>query len=125
MTIIEQLEALAGPNREAEEAIYQALGNCNHKRYECYRVQGDSGQTCLDCGKDLYGADKAPRYTASLDEAMTLVPEGWERFDVDATAPELGVDWVLHGPSNASVKGIGVTPAIALCIAALRARNLS
>lgn len=57
-------------------------------------------------------------YTASIDAAMTLVPERWQ--------------WVLDGgdtPSRAClldrgercVDVTGATPAIALCIAALRA----
>ena len=74
MKLSDRLLAGDEPDRELEEAIYQALGNCNHKRYECYRVQGDSGQTCLDCGKDLYGATYAPRFTASLDAALSLYP---------------------------------------------------
>lgn len=59
---------------------------------------------------------------AYLDAAMMLVPEGWERFDVDATAPELGIDWTLHGRKR-EAKGTAATTALALCAAALRART--
>jgi len=67
----------------------------------------------------------APCYTASLDHAMTLVPEGFDRWAVTARnsavcARSDGVeyqvrllDWVF-----------AATPALALCAAALRARGL-
>jgi hypothetical protein len=61
--------------------------------------------------------------STSIDAAMTLVPERWMRFDVDATAPDLGIDWVLHGPAKMLSKGVGSTPALALCIAALSLRR--
>lgn len=68
----------------------------------------------------------APAYTQSLDAALTLVPEGWTawelrsfarktRFGCDLsrlTECDAGEDWA-HGN--------GPTPALALCIAALRA----
>ena len=58
--------------------------------------------------------DSALRYTASLDAAMTLVPEG--------------CNWCIdtrEGPPAANVGGMwveGRTPALALCAASLRAR---
>jgi hypothetical protein len=66
----------------------------------------------------------APNYTKSIDAAMTLVPEGMEKDFTD-----------LYGVARVSV-GINAEPgpfygtheggslAIALCIAALRARSL-
>lgn len=57
-------------------AIYAAIGGCNHERTERYVCQDDTGFTCLDCGKDTYGAPRAPNYTASFDAALMLVPKG-------------------------------------------------
>ncbi len=67
------------------------------------------------------------KFTASLDDAMILVPEGWE-WGVgrkDATGKPWAwvglplpkkVDWEPMLPANAA------TPALALCAASLRAR---
>jgi hypothetical protein len=51
-----------------------------------------------------------PHYTASLDAAVTLVPDGCG-WMVMSSAAKVGV-WPSHG----------ATPALALCAAALRAR---
>ena len=107
MTKAEQLEALAlrckqatGPDRKLDDAIAEMM----------------------HLGNRAY----APKYTASLDAALTLVPEGmrpsvgqnvhhgyWHAFVqsiVDSTPHQLGV-----ADSNTS-------GALALCAAALRAR---
>lgn len=121
----ERVQRLEGPDREIEEAIYESLGNCNHKRYECYRVQGDSGQTCLDCGKDLYGADRAPRYTADLNAAMSLVPEGWGvMLHVSENGLHSNVCLARSYPTNLAAYGEAKSLALALCAAALKARGL-
>lgn len=54
--------------------------------------------------------DITPRYTASIDAALTLVPEGCG-FVLMGCAAKVGREIAK-----------GATPAIALCIAALRAR---
>lgn len=108
MTLIERLEALTSPVRAVDSEISKA-------------VRGYAFDTEL---RELYG----PHYTASIDAAMTLVPEG--------------LPWSLNYPANddgsrschgiptkptADVCGIlghAATPAIALCLAALKARNL-
>lgn len=59
-------------------------------------------------------------YTTSLDAALTLVPEGlcWEVESGPKTGG-VAVVGTVHGP----MEGIGPTPVLALCIAALRARQ--
>ncbi len=59
-------------------------------------------------------------YTTSLDAAMTLVPEGlcWE---VEA-GPKIGAVACV-GTRYGPMEGTGTTPALTLCIAALRARQ--
>lgn len=57
----------------------------------------------------------AREYTASLDAAMTLVPEGWFKLQPDS----------LKGWAALAVVGPwahAATPALALCAAALKAR---
>lgn len=70
--------------------------------------------------------DLMQHYTASLDAAMTLVPEGWwgcieqERPTRDCEAslsPPVSEPW---GPR--SINTSAATPALTLCAAALRAR---
>jgi hypothetical protein len=68
-------------------------------------------------------------FTASLDAAMTLVPEGW-RLVVD-TATEEGVTlvdlWALPvaTPKPERRHSKAATPALAVCAAAIRARAAS
>lgn len=70
-------------------------------------------------------APPIPRpYTASLDAALSLVPEGWEWIVFGAGGADVwhvGNDAVLHRIDET----YAATPAIALCIAALRAREAS
>ena len=65
-------------------------------------------------------------YTRGLDAALTLVPEGWTAWELrsrgaktrfSAEISRLEFKWI-EMVSN----GTSVTPALALCIAALRAR---
>jgi hypothetical protein len=70
-----------------------------------------------------------PPYTASIDAALTLVPEGW-RWSLDWTQRPPYQDCGradLYAPGGGikppDVQDVyAATPAIALCIAALRAR---
>jgi hypothetical protein len=65
------------------------------------------------------------RYTASLDAAMALVPEG-RGFVVSSVGPSANRPYALVGDPTAETdesKGASAaTPALALCAAALRAR---
>lgn len=64
-----------------------------------------------------------PRFSESIDSALTLVPEEWTR-SVDATVPDLGIDVDLYlKKSKAKVTGTHEHEAIATVIAALRARS--
>lgn len=111
--LIKRLEAATGPDRELDIAIDRALFP------ESYARPSDPTPVDLpeDFGKDAMSMmmHPAPAYTASIDAALTLVPEG-ARWDVqrDRTAAFASIDGVTTGRC--------ATPAIALCIAALRAR---
>jgi hypothetical protein len=66
-----------------------------------------------------------PAYTASLDAAMALVPEGcpWALCSPDGDEPAFAtLAMTMAGDAE---HGSGATPALALCAAALRARAAS
>lgn len=129
MTLIEmaeRVERASWADREIDKAIWAALGNCNHERTKYYCIEDgndtDSGFTCLDCGKDIYGANMAPAFTASIDAAATLVLEGW-RWGVTTTGFKPGASIVSPRGTFAGGGGAyAATPALALVAASLRAR---
>jgi len=97
LALAERCEQAAGPDRELDARIYILItgGSADDADY----AATDPDVTC-----------NPPPYTASLDAAVTLVPEGCG-WMVMSSAAKVGV-WPSHG----------ATPALALCAAALRAR---
>lgn len=80
-------------------------------------------------GKHFLGNESAPRfkiphYTTSLDAALTLVPGGDWHWQVRQD-PSCYRAAMISGkiPDIKFVRGAAPTPALALCIAALRARS--
>jgi len=78
-------------------------------------------------------------YTASIDAALTLVPEGWrlaalcerdpwfcrlETHDFESVTWGKGSDWITEVTSGSEATAKASTPALAICIAALRAREV-
>ena len=61
-----------------------------------------------------------PEYTASIDAALTLVPEKWASV-IYVEADGCGDVRIGRYPGEEAFMGVGATPAIALCIAALKA----
>jgi hypothetical protein len=108
LALAERCEQAAGPDRELDAEISVVVG-----RHETHVERRSDGTTKLlpwrGDGTGSYNID-CRRYTASLDAAVTLVPEGcgWMAMN---NASKVGV-WPSHG----------ATPALALCAAALRAR---
>lgn len=120
-----KVEALQGPCRETDGLIYIAVcipaeraGRIDHNR-------GVVGWWPRDGA--YVSARQVPEYTASLDAALSLMPEGWK--------------WTIHSPDDDGpavaycVPNMGrlpwpdwvtdicaATPALALVSAALRAR---
>lgn len=141
--LIERVEAGVGPDRSIDAAIYHdLLGFCRHANQERTGAQSDTGFDCMDCGADSWGNksrkggypagqglhDSAPRYTASLDAAMTLVPDGWliaGLWERNTSLPNWRWKAELWSPdADANVSAIAKnsdTPAIALVAASLRA----
>jgi hypothetical protein len=113
--LIKRLEAATGSDRELDNLIALAAG---------YTI----AQKCMPNAPDTYSTPKrkyigvAPRFTESIDAALTLVPDGWTRA-VDATAPEMGIDVTLFPPDDtAEVCETHDSEAVATCMSALRAR---
>lgn len=119
-SLIERLAALSGPNGELEAEIWLAVTDGATRNKWSY-VHEATGRECgVDETRDKFGhLVSVPRFTESIDAAMTLVPEGWI-WDLAST----GAAWVMpNGAIDGQIVIGGVErPAIALCIAALRAR---
>ena len=113
-TLIRDLEAAPGATREMDvrievtrRAFLHGLGAAAIAS-QLARIKG------IGIGK-FAKAEEVPFYTSSIDAALTLVPEPHD-FSIQ------------HSPWSAIVnkkRGWGRTPALALCIAALKARSAS
>lgn len=128
LALAERCETAEGPDRELEYAIFRAL----HPKYAGpewkpyaggLRHVGDSSDA-----RSLPPPHLTPsRFTASLDTAVTLVPEGWKwtLHSADAAGPPCAycVPDMGRLPWPLWVNDItAATPTLALCAAALRAR---
>jgi hypothetical protein len=99
LELADKCERASGPDRELDEAIAR--------------------QTHI-LGRRMWSGVAKP-YTASLDSAMTLVPEGsaWRvvTWPKNTEGPKAGA--LVEGAPDV----LAATPALALCAAALRARG--
>lgn len=119
-SIIERVEAATGPDRDVDAAIAPIPG---------LRVV-DEGHPLGRCCYDENGRLAAlPRYTASLDAAMTLVPEGAGRMieTQQLNRPTKSGAWARVRITQVcgftvGDEGHGATLPLALCAAALRCR---
>jgi hypothetical protein len=135
--LIERLEKLEGPDRELDAEIAVAVQRPRAGwLYTATRLSEfgtrDDGfpfpdnwfvlierTDCPGVGHQYF---RPPAYTASLDAAMTLLPAGWygclDGIGSHCTSARFGppTDGEECGADHAS-------PAIALCIASLRARS--
>ena len=68
-----------------------------------------------------------PSYTTSLGAALTLVPEGW-LWEIKRGVEARAIVWTLEKDYDETAPPTGYhaeSPALALCIACLKARNIS
>ena len=63
--LAERVEKLTGRDREVDLEIYRAI-----YPFPCVALS--------ERAQDAFDREKAPKYSASLDAAMTLVPEGFK-----------------------------------------------
>jgi len=120
--LAERIEALEGPCKETDAHIRRAILGKPNAWVEQSRFNG--AWCVFDGTRDAKGRWRLANdggskpFTASLDAAMALVPEGW-----DYTIRKRHVE-LRHPVQRAFDTGAtGATPALALCAAALRARN--
>lgn len=105
--LIAKLESATEGSRELDALIWQALGNPVPRRPDWpYHVP-------------------APTWTTSIDAALSLVPEGWE-WALEFNQNNDETAWVATcrmGDPMLFIEPEAATPALALCIAALKARE--
>ena len=115
--LIARLKAATGPDRELDARLCIALGLSRDN------VMVGVGGWCINSETNP-NPYKSPAYTASIDAALTLVPEGWlwriMPSDFDGWLAEVWTDDTLDCEFGVRAK----TPALAICIAALRAREV-
>ena len=128
MTLIDKLIALTGPDFNVDKEIYKALFADEYAARVEKLKSGPMGPRLTVYDYDGYIA--VPAYTASIDAAMTLVPEGWTvahitQNDDKSWFAELREGFLTSYNRVATSPINTATPAIALCIAALKARDLT
>ena len=111
-TIIDKLERADGPCREMDKEIAVSSGEYVTSRHH-------PGMLAHKDSPNQFGYF-FPAYTASIDAAMTMVPEGWTV--TMGWTPEM-VSWAHLESTHEIWPGNASTPALALCIASLRARS--
>lgn len=143
-TLIERVEAASGADRELDCLIWCEVnaiepewqGNCLVAGIHGIVGWIDPGKhdRNFSCTAATTGPASVPAYSASLDAAMLLVPEGWKLHflqDTEFDNPEAR-HWSVslrprHGrwdgtPQGAEVQAFAATPALALLAACLKAR---
>ena len=119
--LIEKLEAATYPDRRLDEEIYRAVVDEFAPSFKQYK-----GMVWGNASKGI----TVLRYTASIDEALTLRPKGAD-IELYYEAPEHRAidetwrDWLAQIGTGRGRYHIGKSNfgAIAICIAALKARQ--
>lgn len=124
--VVEQLEKLTGPDREADYALAELVMAPSLRGYR--RLDGDHGW--YSDAPAIQGANKlapASRYTDNIDDALDLFERRdqanyWriEKLPPSGIAAFGAPFWATWGPAGEQEQAVGATAAIALCIAALK-----
>jgi hypothetical protein len=133
LELAERCEAATGPDRELDVELAVVAGLIRDPEFERGYFYG-AGNNCdyvLERGDYDHGnnAPELPSYTASLDAAMMLVPEGHivavTNCDPDLPAPDFAraSAIVALDPDSVVAPTVAKTMPLALCAAALRAIN--
>ncbi len=123
--LIAALEAATGPSRELDARIQCELDglyfgrHCSGRLFKARRIF-KGGQV-----KDYAENFKSKPYTESIDAALSFTPERWRVHQLGQN----GLLWRANlfttpaniAPTTAWARAVAATPAIALCIANLRA----
>lgn len=139
--ILARLEPLTTGSRELDALIWASTlpitgdGPDGSNLAKGYHFEYEPNE---DGSVDVYATDgvtrpsirrarrKSPAYTSSIDDAITLIPENrmWFVGHLDPTDLRfVAVISRIEGVGGESWRGVAVTPASAICIAALHARQ--
>ena len=122
--LIARLEAATERSRELDAEIWAHLNGFTG----AIKGRWVGGRWSWSVGSVGVWDDELPHYTTSIDAALTLVPENWwAEIHARTDTPSC----VLHEfplpcrrvPSERPYVLVAATPALALCIAALKARK--
>ena len=131
--LIARLEAATEGNASLDTAIWATIKGykiewrgerCYYLVPVCYchhggHKHGEQHWQTMQSGGDNWAAS-APSYSQSIDAALRLVPEG---FPWHVWAINVESDMEYSGQVDYAKPANGATPALALCIAALKARG--
>lgn len=124
--IIERLEAVTCDVDTLDEAIATFIG-LKHRSRRDSRGRSKGREWFLDSHSGIETWGRCPPYTTSIDAALTLVPEGWQwNIDNGIHCEDAAHAWLGNNSPQEIVPGTSgdaATPALALCIAALKART--
>ena len=122
--LIARLEAAVGPDRELADAVLLACGWVKHKN-PVWNHLDRCDWLSPPPRQRLWSSSRRPNPTASIDAALTLVPEGFAWMvrgsGADDIAHPFFVAYVTI-PGHDVASRVGATAPLALCIAALKAR---
>lgn len=118
LELAERCEAAAGPDRELDQDIALALGWSPIPNPT--KAGGLVGRWTQPDGT-MSGMEGPPQWTASLDAALSLVPEGFD-WTLGRTNGGLTIHAEVGGHGGDFMR-FAESPALALCAAALRARS--
>ena len=132
MDLIKRIEAATKGSRELDAEVYNTTPENGRVAMrlpmEKWRGRFDDGWYVVrsDKGAEDKYPERLPHYTTSIDAALTLVPEGAWDWSVHEYLTSSYQNRALAkvGPAveDRHVHGSGRKPALALCIAALKAR---
>lgn len=126
LRLAERCEAATGSDRRLDAEIACAIRHRdlrpaepgNHAKFQTPGYPPRAGDIWTPSGFLM-----APIYTASLDEALTLVPEGHAiSLHIDADGSVFAGVALDNGVGCEGASPCGATPALSICAAALRAR---
>ena len=128
--LAKRVEALEGPDRAVDAEIYWAVKGFPAAAYSRAMSLRPKGAGQLSEMEWLKKSSLLPAYTASLDAAMSLLPsmegpcgqETHADFIIECTNGGLTIA-AMVGHDNRDKCSWGNTPSLALCAAALRAKQ--
>ncbi len=122
LELAKRVEALDGPDREVDALIWALVEPQEHDRRCSFDGMKYAGHVHTKTEKKAHikrlAEYNAPAFTASLDAAMTLVPEGYQFCVTNGNGA-----WVRKSAHFPTIHGDNKHPALALVAAALRAKE--